>query len=743
MKKRRTRHILKKASRIGIFTIAGIVLGLIVHYSLVQMGKIAPHIPVRDVSAVVTDAATDVVAQSPPSVPVTVGFYKERTSLEGPWKICLGDDRGYASPGYDDSAWDTVRLPGSLMRYIFKKKGFLTGEVDGVLWIRKTIAIGSDLSREDIGLILGRIANADETFVNGVKVGGMGAFPPREFSMWNHPRYYQVSRSLIRYGGNNVIAVRIWYHTFGELMDVPAVTGLSDWQVSRTLSNFFIITLDYIIIAMGLPIFLIFLVFYLRRKISKEYLVYSFQLLFGLVIIMELCNYWNVYGDNLNRVKVLIYSWAAINVMHPVFLHRFYNLERKKTETMLWILFAMVIFLGIFFTDTAWVRPHGGFGISALVMVGFYNFSCHISALYKKKPYAKLFAFFGSTVVIGAIHDGFCYLFKIIGYYPDFGVLFKFMIFPATAFVLYMGTTLVMVSRIISGMDELNDLNENLEEKVRNRTNELHAAMEEMESMNDQLTKTRDALWGEMMLAKKIQTILLPQKPVIEGFEITAVMLPAENVGGDYYDIINAGGRSWLVIGDVAGHGVPAGIIMMMVQTSIHTAVIQNPDLSPAELLSVINRAITGNIRQLHEDTYVTITVFAVFAGGQLTFSGLHQDIMVYRAGSGTVDVIETDGILIGLKYDIDAMIGNSNLVLAPGDCLLVYTDGITEAWKKGSVSGMRNPETDMYGEEMLRTVFMKTGGRSTEEIKMAILDSLSGYDCTDDVTMVVVKRLP
>jgi serine phosphatase RsbU (regulator of sigma subunit) len=107
------------------------------------------------------------------------------------------------------------------------------------------------------------------------------------------------------------------------------------------------------------------------------------------------------------------------------------------------------------------------------------------------------------------------------------------------------------------------------------------------------------------------------------------------------------------------------------------------------------------------------------------------------------VDVIETDGILIGLEYDIDAMIGNSMLNLDPGDCLLVYTDGITEAWKKGSVRGMRRPETDMYGDEMLRTEFQKLGSRPTEEIKKGILDSLTEYDCTDDVTMVIVKRLP
>ncbi|MCP4135249.1 MAG: AAA family ATPase, partial [bacterium] len=81
----------------------------------------------------------------------------------------------------------------------------------------------------------------------------------------------------------------------------------------------------------------------------------------------------------------------------------------------------------------------------------------------------------------------------------------------------------------------------------------------------------------EMEIAANIQTGLLPQNPFIKDYEISAYMNPADDVGGDYYDIINAEGRDWIVIGDVSGHGVPAGLIMMMVQTSIHTVLTQHP----------------------------------------------------------------------------------------------------------------------------------------------------------------------
>jgi len=114
---------------------------------------------------------------------------EERFSLGGGWKIIIGDDKKYAAPDYDDSSWDTVDLPGVMMPYILSKNG----GISGILWLRKTIHFHKDLPREDIGLILGRIANADETFFNGIRVGRTGELPPEAHSMWYHPRYYLVN----------------------------------------------------------------------------------------------------------------------------------------------------------------------------------------------------------------------------------------------------------------------------------------------------------------------------------------------------------------------------------------------------------------------------------------------------------------------------------------------------------------------------------------------------------------------
>ncbi|MBN2158202.1 MAG: SpoIIE family protein phosphatase [Spirochaetes bacterium] len=332
-------------------------------------------------------------------------------------------------------------------------------------------------------------------------------------------------------------------------------------------------------------------------------------------------------------------------------------------------------------------------------------------------------------------------------------VLMTFGVFPSNFFTdwsIQIGSALQVILLAIALADrmnimrtELKTLNENLEDKVTERTEELYSANEELKAMNVQLIDTRDQLWGEMQLAKKIQKVLLPQTPSLHGYEISAYMEPANEVGGDYYDILHVAGLDWIVIGDVSGHGVPAGLIMMMVQTSIHTAVNHNPSFPPSELLTLINRIIIENIKKLNEDKYMTLTVFAVIEKGKFQFSGLHQDIMIRRAETGMVDLLETSGMWLGIMDEIGDTLTNEILQINIGDTILLYTDGITEAWKKESLQDKRDPSTEMFGEEKLLEIFQKIGDKPVDEIKERILSEIkNGYTCNDDITMLIMRRL-
>ncbi|MBU0993448.1 MAG: SpoIIE family protein phosphatase [Proteobacteria bacterium] len=277
------------------------------------------------------------------------------------------------------------------------------------------------------------------------------------------------------------------------------------------------------------------------------------------------------------------------------------------------------------------------------------------------------------------------------------------------------------------------ELSQTLEVKVYERTEELKTAIDELEIINAQLIQAHDALWGEMQLAKKIQTILLPGKPEISNYEVTAYMNPADEVGGDYYDIIHSGSYDWIAIGDVSGHGVPAGLVMMMVQTAVHLCLTMHPDFSPSELLIAINRVISFNIKKMGEDKYMTITVLACGQNGNIHFSGLHQDMMVYRANTKRIDLINTRGMWIGLMDDIDGMIKDDHLTLQSGDTMLLFTDGLTEARRKNNEVA--------FGEDRLEAILLDTGAQSTETTKSEILKALDNFTCTDDVTFLILKR--
>src|SRR5262249_43956196 len=155
-----------------------------------------------------------------------------------------------------------------------------------------------------------------------------------------------------------------------------------------------------------------------------------------------------------------------------------------------------------------------------------------------------------------------------------------------------------------------------------------------------ELRKTVAELWSEMNLARKIQTVLLPASPRVVEYDVAATSRPAASVGGDYYDIFRAGDTDWVLIGDVSGHGVPAGLIMMMVQTAVRATVgslqARGEALSPARMLAHVNRAIFGNLHAIGRGQYMTMTALCV-QSGRVRYAGLHQDLLVYRASTRSV----------------------------------------------------------------------------------------------------------
>jgi serine phosphatase RsbU (regulator of sigma subunit) len=283
--------------------------------------------------------------------------------------------------------------------------------------------------------------------------------------------------------------------------------------------------------------------------------------------------------------------------------------------------------------------------------------------------------------------------------------------------VLYGWSLLLVVAVAVAGL-ELKKLYAGLERRVNERTAELGRAL--------------DALWGEMKLARRIQEALVPREPKLTGCDVAASMKPAEQVGGDYYDVIQTKTYDWILIGDVSGHGVPAGLVMMMCQTAVRTALARDPELMPDRLLVLVNAVLTENIRQLGEDKYMTITALRRDASGSIWFAGAHQDLFVFRAETNQVETLETSGLWLGLRPDAEGAFDLRELKLRERDLLVLHTDGVTEAVRDGA----------LFDTTGVRRTLALAKDKTAREVLDDLLSALDDFEQNDDATLVVIRQL-
>ncbi len=249
-----------------------------------------------------------------------------------------------------------------------------------------------------------------------------------------------------------------------------------------------------------------------------------------------------------------------------------------------------------------------------------------------------------------------------------------------------------------------------------------------------ELKIARDSIWSEMELAKRIQTALLPDNQKLKGYDIAATMLPADEVGGDYYDIIETPeGDKWVTIGDVSGHGVDSGLIMMMAQTSILSKVNNNGSCGPSEMISSINRIIRENISRLGSDHYMTMMALRLNQS-EMTVAGKHQDLIIYRSALNRTETVTIPGTWVGITDDIKDCLEELTIEINTGDIVLLFTDGITEA---------TNAKGEMFGQVRLEQSLNKYADLPVGKLRDKIIEEVNTYQQKqlDDMTLVVIKK--
>jgi serine phosphatase RsbU (regulator of sigma subunit) len=284
-------------------------------------------------------------------------------------------------------------------------------------------------------------------------------------------------------------------------------------------------------------------------------------------------------------------------------------------------------------------------------------------------------------------------------------------------------------------------LYEEMEERVKDRTRKLEQSLRTIQDDQARIIEAERRaavahLESELAIAQRIQTSILPQDLSVVGTEIAAVMRTATEVGGDYYDLCpTEDGGFWLGIGDVSGHGLDAGLVMLMIQSSLASLMRSNAWGDPSQLLCVLNRAIYDNVRcRLGRDDYVTLSLFRFFPDGRFLVAGAHEDVLLWRARTGRCEAMQPQGTWIGMVERIEANTRTREGRLQDGDVMVLFTDGVVEA---------RRQDQEQFGVERVMETVERFHADPANDMCRAILEQARAWSSErqDDQTVVIVRR--
>jgi serine phosphatase RsbU (regulator of sigma subunit)/transcriptional regulator with GAF, ATPase, and Fis domain len=242
----------------------------------------------------------------------------------------------------------------------------------------------------------------------------------------------------------------------------------------------------------------------------------------------------------------------------------------------------------------------------------------------------------------------------------------------------------------------------------------------------------RERLERELQLAREIQQSFLPDRlPANPGWDLDVLWKPAREVGGDFYDVFDLpGNRLGLVIADVADKGMPAALFMTLVRTLIRATA--REEISPSAVLEIVNDLL---VKDTKHGLFITAAYAIVSLDtGRVTFANAGHNLPLLIRKTRQLEILETTGMALGVLEGIH--IADMNTYLNQDDCLIFYTDGVTEAF---------SPDGEMFGEQRLREFVLSgeclSAQQQLQAIDQAVQDFIGDLPYSDDITILTVRR--
>lgn len=246
------------------------------------------------------------------------------------------------------------------------------------------------------------------------------------------------------------------------------------------------------------------------------------------------------------------------------------------------------------------------------------------------------------------------------------------------------------------------------------------------------LLESEEVLRSEVTEACEVQRHLMPKEfPLLDDYEFSAATRPARSLGGDYYDVFYRGdGAMALCIADVCGKGIPAALLMANLQATVQSAAVEEP--RPGPFARRVNSAVCRN---LSPGRFVTLFYCLLdIAGRRLSYTNAGHNAPILLRATGQVIRLDSSGPVLGVFNGLEYQ--ESAVSIEPGDRLVLFTDGISEA---------DNHAGEEFGEDRIIAILKETMGRSAGEIRNRTFDAVdefSGGCLRDDATIVVMAAM-
>jgi hypothetical protein len=651
-------------------------------------------------------------AQTPraPSAPPTgalivQGLGKATVELGGQWQFNTGDDIAWASPAFDDSTWEKIAVD----RHWGVQGHFA---YTGFAWYRRHIDfVPVPGGATQMSLFMPLLGDAYEVYWNGALIGRYGRLPPDPVV------YYDMGSQIFGLGGpaSGVLAIRVWTRPLsptstgegGGLLSPPLAGSTEAIADHKGAANFNLLREYQFDLDLGLleeAIALLGLLVWLRdrrRKLVLWMVFYLFPLpIDAYLAVLRLPIPYNV-------VEVLEAPANILGVISVWFILLY--LFRLEDDPVLvrWIrnaALAWTLCLALWAIAFPWLAMHSlGLQIlwtlSEVAYVALNSFA--LGAIVLKAARRRHIADWTPIAIVRVAGTSF----YIVANAAALGLRYTHWKLADNLF-----TTLFTIRGNAFTANEIFD------------TLFLVAIVYGVYGYSVEQNARQGALEQEFKSAQELQRILIPETlPPLAGYAVTSAYIPAQQVGGDFFQLIaladsaDATGATLLVLGDVSGKGLKAAMTVSLIVGAVRTLVEASSD--PAVVLTGLNRRLEGRLR----NGFVTCLVLRLEADGACAI-----------ANAGHLSPFLNDRELelppelpLGIVRDVAYQ--TTTVQLAIGDRLTLYTDGLLEA---------RNHSGELYGFDRVRALI------ATRPDAHAAGDIAVAFGQDDDITVLTVTRL-